>query len=387
MRLLPELTQKYPDKGTTIFTKMTALANEYIAINLSQGFPDFEIDEGLIESMQSAVQKGFNQYAPMAGLPALQQAIAQKVKHYQNISIEPKEEITITPGATYAIYTALACIISAGDEVIVLEPAYDSYIPNIYAHGGVPVCVPLQYPHFAVAWELVEKAITNKTKAIIINNPHNPCGTVWTDEDLQNLEKLAVQYGLYVVADEVYEHIVFDNKIHLSVLKFSGLVERSFVIHSFGKVFQNTGWKVGYCIAPKNLTAAFRKQHQYLSFSVNTPSQYAIAQHLQNNSTLLTQYATLLQQKRDLFLNGMKDTPFQCFQPSQGSYFQLMDYSAISNLPEEEFAIWLTKEFGVATIPLHPFYNMPNIDKRLVRFCFAKKDKTILAAIDRLKKC
>ncbi len=387
MSHLPDLISKYPDKGTTIFSVMSALANEYNAINLSQGFPDFEIDDALKQSMYAAVKNGYNQYAPMAGLPTLQQVIADKINHYQNTIINPAQEITITPGATYGIYVALSCIIAPGDEVIVLEPAYDSYIPNIYTHGGIPVPVPLQYPDFSVSWKMVEKAITNKTKAIIFNNPHNPCGTVWSEDDLLQLEKLAVQYGLYVIADEVYEHIIFDNKQHHSVVRFPKLRERSFVIHSFGKVFQNTGWKIGYCIAPEKLTTTFRKQHQYMAFSINTPSQYAIADFLNKGVEQLTAYSVMLQQKRDLFLIGMQETKFRCLKPSEGSYFQLMDYSAISDLPEDEFAIWLTKEYGVATIPLSPFYHQAEMENKLVRFCFAKKDETILAAVKRLKEC
>jgi methionine aminotransferase len=375
---------KFPATGTTIFTVMTALANEYNAINLSQGFPDFAIDPELGELVSAAIQQGYNQYAPMAGLPALRQAIARKINYFQQVAIDPDTEITITPGATYGIYTALSTLLQPNDEVIVLEPAYDSYIPNIYMNGGKPVTVPLNSSDFSVDWDKVSAAVTPATKAIIINNPHNPCGSTWKEEDFKILAGLVQQHGLYLIADEVYEHLVYDNKEHLSVLKFPELRERSFVIYSFGKAFHSTGWKIGYCVAPPSMMQAFRQIHQYLAFSVNTPMQQAIATYLQDFGKLAGTPA-LLQGKRDFFLEEMKQTRFHCMQPASASYFQVMNYENISGLPDKEFAIWLTKEAKVATIPVSSFYTGTSRDK-LVRFCFAKKEETLMAAIERLRK-
>lgn len=374
---------KFPSSGTTIFSVMSALANEHKAINLSQGFPDFPIDEKLADLVAAAIQQGHNQYAPMPGLLSLRQAVASKIGHFQKTTIDPDNEITITPGATYGIYTALTTILQPGDEVMVLEPAYDSYIPNIYSNGATPVPVPLDSNDFSVDWDKIRDAVTPRTKAIIINNPHNPCGSIWTKEDFQHLITLVQQHGLYVISDEVYEHLVFDGKEHLSVLRFPELKERSFVICSFGKTFHNTGWKIGYCVAPPALMQPFRLLHQYLAFSVNTPMQHALAAYLQDFDHLIAA-GRLLQGKRDFFLQQMKDTPFIPLQPAQGSYFQLMSYENISDLPDKEFAAWLTREYGVATIPLSSFYTTPP-DSRLVRFCFAKKEETLLAAAERLK--
>ena len=378
------ISPKFPSTGTTIFTVMSALAQEHKAINLSQGFPDFPIDQHLGDLVAAAIQQGHNQYAPMAGLPALRQAIAQKVAHFQKVAVDPDTEITITPGATYALYTAFTTLLQPGDEVIVLEPAYDSYVPNIYASGAVPVRVALNSSDFSVDWEKVLAAVSSKTKAIVINNPHNPCGSTWQEEDFRQLIRLVQQHNLYVVSDEVYEHLVFDDREHISVLRFPELRERSFVIYSFGKAFHSTGWKMGYCIATPELTSAFRQLHQYLAFSVNTPMQQAIATYLGNLEPLI-QTTRLLQQKRDFFLEQVKDTRFRCLQPAAGSYFQVMSYDQISDLPDKEFAVWLTKEHGVATIPLSSFYGTPP-DHKLIRFCFAKKEETLLAAVDRLKK-
>ncbi len=377
------IAPKFPPTGTTIFTVMSTLALEHKAINLSQGFPDFPIDEYLGKLVSEAIQLGHNQYAPMTGLSALRQAIAHKIAHFQKISVDPDTEITITPGATYAIYTAFTTILQPGDEVIVLEPAYDSYVPNIYTNGALPVRVPLNSTDFSVEWEKVFAAANNKTKAIIINNPHNPCGSTWQQEDFEQLIRLVQQYNLYVLSDEVYEHLVFDGREHISVLRFPELRARSFVIYSFGKAFHSTGWKMGYCIAAPELTTAFRQLHQYLAFSVNTPMQQAIATYL-GNLDLLTDTTKMLQQKRDFFLEQMKETKFRCIRPAEGSYFQVMDYGQISDLPDKEFAVWLTREHGVATIPLSSFYGQPP-HSTLVRFCFAKKEETLLAAAARLK--
>lgn len=377
------ITAKYPATGTTIFTVMSALAQEHRAINLSQGFPDFPIDTRLGALVAAAIGEGYNQYAPMAGLPALRQAIAQKVALFQGVTVDADREITITPGATYALYTAFTTLLQPGDEVIVPEPAYDSYLPNIYTCGAIPVTVPLSGTDFRPDWERISAALTGKTKAIVINNPHNPCGAVWNREDLEQLSCLVQEHGLYVIADEVYEHLVFDDTEHLSVLRFPGLRERSFAVYSFGKAFHSTGWKMGYCIAPPALTDAFRQLHQYLAFSVNTPMQQAIAAYLEDPEPLKAT-TRLLQQKRDLFLELMQDTPFRCLQPARGSYFQVMDYSALSGLADKDFAQWLTREHGVATIPLSPFYSQPP-QQYYVRFCFAKKEETLMAAADRLR--
>jgi len=374
---------KFPSTGTTIFSVMSALANEYKAINLSQGFPDFAIDEKLGTLVQEAIAAGYNQYAPMPGLPALREAIARKIKHFQHVTVSPDTEITITPGATYAIYTAFTTILQPGDEVIVLEPAYDSYIPNIQTNGAIPVTVALNPGDFSVDWEKVRNVANSRTKAIIINNPHNPCGNRWTADDFEELTKLVETYNLFVVADEVYEHLAFDGEEHLSVLRFPELRRKSFVIYSFGKAFHSTGWKIGYCVAPPELTQAFRQLHQYLAFSVNTPMQQAIANYLNDYENLQATTA-LLERKRDFFLDNIRETKFTWLKPAQGSYFQVMDYSGISRLPDREFAEWLTKEHGVAAIPLSSFYREAP-DQKLLRFCFAKKEETLLAAVEKLR--
>jgi methionine aminotransferase len=373
------ITPKYPPTGTTIFSVMSALAQEHNAINLSQGFPDFPIDAILGDLVAKAIRDGFNQYAPMIGLQSLREAIANKITHFQKTTVHPDTEITITPGATYAIYTAFATILEAGDEVIVLEPAYDSYVPNIYACGGVPVRVSLTDGAFGVDWDKVYAALTPKTKAIIINNPHNPCGVTWSEDDFRQLIALVEKKDLYVVSDEVYEHLVFDGREHISVLRYPELRARSFIVHSFGKALHSTGWKMGYCVAPPDLMQAFRALHQYLAFSVNTPMQQGIAAYLQD-LTRLDAATGLLQSRRDFFLEAMKTTRFKWLKPAAGSYFQLMNYADISNLPSKEFAVWLTENHGVACIPLDSFYQNNNNGK-WVRFCFAKKEETLNAAI------
>lgn len=375
------LPQKHSATRTTIFTVMSALAQQHNAINLSQGFPDFAIDEHLVTLLHQAAQKGFNQYAPMPGLPMLRQAIADNFRDRYNLSIDADSEITVTPGATYAIYTALAAVLQPGDEVIILEPAYDSYIPNIEMLGARVVPVPLSAPGFTVDWQRVRSAITTRTKAIIINTPHNPTGTIWQQGDWQQLADLVRDTDIVILSDEVYEQLVYDGRQHYSILLHEELRQRSFALYSFGKVFHNTGWKVGYCIAPPAFTKAFRQLHQFLSFSVNTPAQYALAHHLQSKPAPVN---IILQQKRDYFLDLLKDTPFTIHQPAAGSYFQVASYANISSLPDAEFAQWLTREHGVATIPISAFYSNKQDDK-LVRFCFAKKEETLAAAVARLK--
>lgn len=375
------LFPKHTGADTTIFSVMSALAQQHKAINLSQGFPDYPIEEGLSTLLHEASLKGFNQYAPMAGLPALQEAIAVHILKATGTS-QQAGNITITPGATYGIYTALATILQPGEEVIILEPAYDSYIPAIEMNGGIAVPVALDSPAFTVNWDLLEAAISIKTKAIIVNTPHNPTGTVWRQEDWDKLTELIAERNIYVLSDEVYEQVIFDGIPHLSVLSQPGLQDRCFAIYSFGKAFHNTGWKVGYVVANTALTAAFRRIHQYLCFSVNTPAQYALAAFMQQQPVNTS--GLLLGQKRDLFHELMKDLPFVLPQPARGSYFQVADYTAISDKADTEFAEWLTREVGVATIPISAFYR-DGSDAKLVRFCFAKKDETLKAAVDRMK--
>lgn len=377
------LPQKHSATGTTIFTVMSALATEHNAINLSQGFPDFPIDDRLGTLLHVATNVGFNQYAPMPGLPLLRETIAKDFKKRYSLDIDPNTEITVTPGATYAIYTAFTAILSPGDEVIVLEPAYDSYIPNIEMNGARAVPVSLNAPDFSVDWNKVKDAITAKTKAIIINTPHNPTGAVWTRQDWDTLADLVRDTEIFILSDEVYEQLIYDGLKHYSVLEHSELRSRSFALYSFGKVFHNTGWKIGYCIAPPELTTAFRRIHQFLSFSVNTPAQFALAQYLQLDD--IAPVNIMLQEKRDNFLELMKQTPFTIIKPTSGSYFQLASYEQISDMPDLEFAKWLTKEHGVATIPVSAFYSKKE-DNKLIRFCFAKKEETLQQAVERLSK-
>ncbi|MEI8278202.1 MAG: methionine aminotransferase [Bacteroidota bacterium] len=378
-----QFPKKHTAEGTTIFTVMSALATQYNAINLSQGFPDFPIDDALGKWLYDGAKKGFNQYAPMPGLPMLRQAIGANFKKRYQVDIDPDHEITITPGATYAIYTAFTAILQAGDEVIVLEPAYDSYIPNIEMNGAKVVPISLSAPTFDVDWNKVRSAITSKTRAIIVNTPHNPTGAIWQLSDWDTLAEIVRDTEIILLSDEVYEQLVYDGKKHYTVLNHAELRERSFVLYSFGKVFHNTGWKIGYCIAPPAYTQAFRRVHQYLSFSVNTPGQYAIAQHLADDT--IAPVNIMMQQKRDHFLELIKQTPFTVPQAASGSYFQVVGFENISTLSDLEFAQWLTREYGVATIPVSPFYSNKKDDK-LIRFCFAKKEETLQEAVNRLSK-
>lgn len=362
---------------------MSALATAHNAINLSQGFPDFPVDSALADYLSEAAHTGMNQYAPMQGQPVLRQAIADSFLRRYQISVDPNEEITITPGATYAIYTAFTSILQPGDEVVVLEPAYDSYIANIATNKAVAVPVPLSLPGFTPDWERIAAAITARTKAIIVNTPHNPTGATWSREDWDQLAALVRDKDIYILSDEVYEQLVYDDGQHYSVLMHPELRTRSFALFSFGKVYHNTGWKIGYCVAPPALTKSFRRLHQFLAFSVNTPAQYALAKHVAD--TAVASVHILLQQKRDYFLQLMKNTAFTIVQPAAGSYFQVAGYERISDLPDTEFAQWLTKEYGVATIPVSAFYSSGKDDK-LVRFCFAKKEETLEQAVTRLQK-
>jgi len=375
------LPQKHSVTGTTIFTVMSALAQQYNAINLSQGFPDFPIDEDLAQLLFDAAMGNYNQYSPMPGHPMLRQAISANFKKRYHIDVDADTEITITPGATYGIYAAFTAILQEGDEVIVLEPAYDSYIPNIEMNRAKAVTVPLSAPGFNVDWNKVQNVIRPKTKAIIVNTPHNPTGATWVKEDWDALADIVRDTEIIILSDEVYEQLIFDGLKHYSVLEHPELRLRSFALFSFGKVFNNTGWKIGYCIAPAELTKAFRQVHQFMAFAVNTPAQYALAMHL--NDEAVTPVHILMQQKRDYFLELMKQTPFTIHTAASGSYFQVASYERISDIPDMEFAQWLTKEYGVATIPVSAFYRNKQDDK-IIRFCFAKKEETLRNAVERL---
>lgn len=377
------MISKLPNVGTTIFTVMSALAASHKAINLSQGFPDYDCSNELKQMVNQAMADGHNQYAPMPGLPLLKSAIADKIQSLYQQPIDPDTEITITPGGTYAIFTAIATCIRPGDEVIVFEPAYDSYIPNILVNGGTPVIIPLVYPDYHIDWDLVKSKITSRTKMIMLNTPHNPTGSILKEADLQELEKLVEEYNLLVLSDEVYEHLIYDGASHQSMLRYPAIFKNSFVTFSFGKVFHITGWKMGYCVAPAHLMSEYRKVHQFLCFSVNTPMQYGLAKFLENPQHYL-ELPGFFQQKRDLFLKLMEGSKFTPLH-SAGSYFQLMKYDQVSSEPDKDFVIRLTQEAGVAAIPVSAFYQ-DGEDNRVIRFCFAKKDETLIAAAERLNK-
>ncbi len=375
------LPSKLPNTGTSIFTVMSALATEHNAINIGQGFPDFEMDQELAALASQKILDGYNQYAPMAGYMPLRESIAEKIFDLYNNPISPADEITITPGGSYAIYTAFSTILEPGDEVIVLEPAYDCYIPNIIANGGIPVRVPLKFPDYSVDWDKVKSAITKKTKAIIINTPHNPTGTILSDDDMITLQNILRDTTLFLVSDEVYEHLVFDKQQHNSVLKYPELYNRSFVCFSFGKVYNCTGWKLGYCVAPKAYTAEFRRLHQFDAFCCFTPTQVALAEHLKKKERYVS-LAPFMQKKRDFFLQKMETSRFKMHH-SSGSYFVCGTYENISDMSSMDMAVHLTKTIGVATIPVSAFYQNGEDDK-VLRFCFAKKEETLSAAAERL---
>lgn len=375
------IQSKLPNVGTTIFTVMSSLAVQHKAINLGQGFPDFNMSEELVSLVNTAMQQGVNQYVHMNGLPLLREKLAEKCLHLYDNNINVDDEITITPGGTYAIYTALTSVLNKGDEVIVFEPAYDSYIPNIEVNGAIPVLISLQYPNYNIPWDEVRAKITNKTKMIMLNSPHNPTGMVLCENDIEQLKQIVLQHNLFILSDEVYEHLIFDDKQHLSMLKYPELFERSFVCFSFGKTYHCTGWKLGYCIAPKALTNEFRKIHQFNCFSCNSPMQAGIAAYLQNEDA----YKNLgkeMQVKRDYFRTQMQQTPFKLL-PSFGSYFECYSYEHISNESDFDLAVRLTKDYGITTIPLSSFYNNKT-DNKVLRFCFSKKQETLDAAVERL---
>lgn len=379
----PAIQSRLPQTETSIFTVMSALASEFGAINLGQGFPDFDMDKQLAALAAKAISSGYNQYVPMAGWMPLRESIAQKVNLLYGNMVSLADEITITPGGSYAIYTAFTTILQPGDEVILFEPAYDSYIPNILVNGAVPVKLKLEFPDYAINWDEVRTAITPKTRAIIINSPNNPTGSILSDADMLTLQSILSGTQIFLISDEVYEHLTFDGLQHNSVLKYPELFARSFVCFSFGKVYNCTGWKLGYCVAPAKLMAEFRKIHQFDAFCCFTPTQVALAEHLKQAEAYLS-LASFMQKKRDLFLGNMKDSRFS-FLPSSGSYFVCATYEQISSMPAKELAIELTKSIGVATIPVSAFYQNGHDDK-VLRFCFAKKDETLETAAERLCK-
>jgi len=375
------IQSKLPQVGTTIFTVMSQLANQHNAVNLGQGFPDFMMSEELIFLVNEAMQKGNNQYAHMNGLPILREKLAEKVASLYNNNIHPETEITITPGGTYAIYTALTTILQPNDEVIVFEPAYDSYIPNIEVNGAKAVRIALENETFNIPWNEVKQKITPQTKAILINSPHNPTGKVLSENDIEQLRTIVANTNIFIISDEVYEHLIYDGLSHLSLLKYPDLFARSFICFSFGKTYHCTGWKLGYCMAPKSLMKEFRKVHQFNSFSCDTPKQVALANYLSNKEAY-TQLGSLLQQKRDYFRQIMQQTVFSCL-PSSGSYFECYSFRNITEETEADLAIRLTKDYGVATIPLSAFYK-DNTDNKILRFCFAKKTETLEKAVEKL---
>jgi len=368
------LNSKLPHVGTTIFTVMSRLAAEHQAINLSQGFPDFDCTPELRALVTKHFNAGVNQYPPMAGIAPLREAVAEKIAALYGTAYDPEQEVTIVPGATYAIYTAVAALIRPGDEVILFEPTYDSYGPAVEVHGGVPVYVQLRYPDYSIDWQAVQAAITPRTKLMIINTPHNPTASVLSAEDLRLLEGMLRNTDITVISDEVYEHIVFDGHQHQSVARFPGLAERSFLVSSFGKTYHVTGWKMGYVAAPRELMNEFRKVHQFNAFVANGPLQHVFAEYMKDRDAYL-QLAAFYQKKRDFFLDGLKGSRFKPL-PSRGTFFQNLSYEAISEEKDTDLAVRLTKEHGVASIPVSVFYRQPPAH-RVLRFCFAKSEETL----------
>ncbi|MFT5997708.1 MAG: methionine aminotransferase [Neolewinella sp.] len=371
------ITSKLPDATTTIFTIMSQLATKHGAINLSQGFPDFGVDQQLKDLANHYVQDGYNQYAPMAGVMELRQAIAQKKQVLYGCSLDPETEITVTNGATEAIYSTIAALVGLGDEVIIFEPAYDSYVPAIEVNGGVVVALRLKSPDYQIDWDQVKDMVNSKTRMIMINTPHNPSGTVLRQEELAILQEIVADTDILILSDEVYQHLIYDGRQHESVLRYPDLYQRSIITMSFGKTFHATGWRIGYAIAPPEITAEIRKVHQSNTFGINRPLQHALADYLATPEHYLS-LPDFFQRKRDLFLEAMADTPFE-FLDCAGTYFALASYRKISDLGDQAFARWLTREKGVAVIPISSFYS-DETDEKIVRFCFAKTDKVLLAA-------
>lgn len=380
MKYKGAIQSKLPQVGTTIFTVMSRLASECSAINLSQGFPDFESSQELISLVNYYMKKGMNQYAPMQGIISLRERIAEKMEKLYSANYNPDTEITITAGGTQAIFTAITALVREGDEVIIFTPAYDCYAPAVELCGGRPVYVQLDYPKYSINWDRVRKLFNHNTKMIMINTPHNPTGTILTAQDMLKLQHITKDTNIVVLSDEVYEHILFDGYEHQSVARFPELAARSFIVFSFGKTFHNTGWKIGYCLGPENLMAEFRKVHQFNVFAVNTPVQYALSDFMKDEKNY-SGINSFYQKKRDFFNSRLKKSKFQII-PSSGTYFQLLDYSKITKEKDTDFAIRMTKEFGVASIPVSVFYHQKNLESKALRFCFAKTDETLEKAAE-----
>ncbi|MFP5467971.1 MAG: pyridoxal phosphate-dependent aminotransferase [Gammaproteobacteria bacterium] len=381
----PTVASRLPQVGTTIFSVMSALATRTGAVNLGQGFPDFDCDARLVDAVAKAMRDGHNQYPPMPGVPALRQAVAAKMQALYALACDPDTDITVTAGATQAILTAILAVVHPGDEVIVLEPCYDSYVPNIELAGGKVVRVPLVPGSFRPDFNAIAAAITPRTRALIINSPHNPSGQVWSTDDMRQLDDLLAPTDVLLISDEVYEHMVFDGQEHQSVARYPGLAARAFIVSSFGKTYHVTGWKVGMVVAPAPLTAELRKVHQFNVFTVNTPMQHGLASYMSDPAPYL-ELPAFYQRKRDLFRQGLSGTRFRLL-PGQGTYFQCVGIENLAvaerDLPEAEFCQWLTRDIGVAAIPLSAFYGS-GFDQKVIRFCFAKKDDTLKAALERL---
>ncbi len=377
------LQSKLPGIGTSIFTVMSKMAVDYNAINLAQGFPDFNCSDELIELVNHYQKKGYNQYAPMGGVQKLREQISKKIKKLYGRKYDVENEITVTAGATQAIYTAITTVVQTGDEVIIIEPAYDSYVPGVKASGGIPIYVKLNPEDYSYNWEAIRNSISDKTKLIIINSPHNPTGSLITEDDIKQLEALIKNTNIFTISDEVYEHIIFDGEKHISLAESDELAKRSFVISSFGKTFHTTGWKMGYCAAPDNLMKEFRKMHQFIVFSANTPIQYAYADYLQDE-THYNSLGDFYGKKRDTFRARIKNSNFKLM-PCSGTYFQLLDYSDVSKLNDMKFSEYLAKEKKIAAIPNSPFYDRGDTNK-IIRICFAKRDEVLLKAADILSR-
>jgi methionine aminotransferase len=378
-----KIQSKLPDVGVTIFTIMSKLANDHHAINLSQGFPDFDVHPDLVALVDNYMRSGHNQYAPMQGVASLRRRIAGKVLALYDASYDPESEITVTSGGTEALFAAISAVVQQGDEVIVLEPAFDSYVPVIQLNGGIPVYVEYKFPDYRIDWDDVRNALSPKTRLIILNSPHNPTGAVFTERDISALENIFQDTDVLLLSDEVYEHIIFDGLRHESVCRYPELAKRSFVVSSFGKTYHTTGWKIGYCLAPAPMSKEFQRVHQFLTFASNTPIQYAYAEFMKNKDIYLN-LSAFYQEKRDKFLSLIEDSRFKAI-PCHGTYFQMVDYSAISDESDVEFSKRLTTEHGVASIPPSVFYHR-QVDHKVLRFCFAKKDETLEKAAERLCK-
>ena len=370
---------KLPNQKTSIFSVMSAMAKEENALNLSQGFPDFGIDTQLIEYLHEGMINGHNQYAPMAGLPILRKQIASKTKKLHGRVYDVDDEITVVPGATLGIFAVISAVVKGGDEVIIFDPAYDSYQPSIELNGGIPIQIPLSFPDFSIDWNRVKNALSERTKLIIINSPHNPSGSILHQQDLDALRELVQDTKILILSDEVYEHIIFDGHKHISLAKDTGLSERTFITSSFGKTYHTTGWKMGYVLAPKHLTKVLREGYQFMAFSAHTPTQYAFAKMLEDESTYLN-LGKFYQKKRDLFRELVKDSRFEIL-PTDGSYFQLLSFRNISQESDVDFAERLTRQHKLASIPISVFYK-DNIDHKVLRFCFAKKNETLIKAAE-----